>query len=200
MNERGRSAASAEVSVTTPSRAEDLIQNAGFWCPDNSAEVIQAHGGFIAKFGDTYYRYGEDKRHQQRILPKRLGVCLAGPGALELPQQCADPASHPNLLDAKIERLKVLYNATTGKYVLWGHWEVAANYNRGEVAVAIGDIPDGDFASPGQLAGPTPTKTAPATTLATSPSSRTTTAAYLISSTRDNRDLAIYGSPPTTPT
>jgi hypothetical protein len=30
VNERGESATSAEVSVTTPSREEDLIQNAGF--------------------------------------------------------------------------------------------------------------------------------------------------------------------------
>ncbi len=65
VNERGEfGSSSAEVSVTTPSRAEDLIQNAGFWCPGQQRRGDPgAWWLYTLKFGDTYYWYGEDKRH-----------------------------------------------------------------------------------------------------------------------------------------
>ena len=55
------------------------------------------------------------------------------------------PDTHPELAESKIERPKVLYNERIDKYVLWGHWEEAHNYNQGNVVVAVSDTIDGDY-------------------------------------------------------
>lgn len=46
------------------------------------------------------------------------------------------PSAHAELASSKIERPKVIYNATTGKYVMWMHYENAADDSLGRVAVA----------------------------------------------------------------
>src|SRR5438034_439558 len=53
LNERGESAPSTELEVTTPNRDTDLVHNGGFWCPQNGAAVIQGHGGSVLQVSDT---------------------------------------------------------------------------------------------------------------------------------------------------
>ena len=197
VNERGESATSAEVAVNTPNRAEDMIQNAGFWAPDNTNEVIQAHAGFIAKFGDTYYWYGEDKRHNSARL-RAVSIYVSQDLVhWEFRNNALTPDSDPELSEdnpvgAKIERPKALYNDATGMYVLWGHKEPRANYNEARVCVAVSATPDGEFSYLGSFQ-PDPDKDG------AGDESRDFTVfkdedgtGYLISSTRGNRDLAIY--------
>src|SRR6266496_3842084 len=192
LNERGESAPSAELEVTTPSRDTDLVHNGGFWCPENGAAVIQGHGGSVLQVGDTYYWYGEDKSHNGASFRSVTIYSSKDLAHWSFVTHALTIDSHPELADAKIERPKVLYNATTGKYVLWGHKEVAANYNEAKVAVAVSDTPDGHFTYLGSFR-PDPDKDG------VGDESRDFTVfqdddgtAYLIASTRGNLDLAVY--------
>ena len=46
---------------------------------------------------------------------------------------------------ANIERPKVIYNTTTGKYVMWMHKENGTDYNEARAAVAISSTVDGNY-------------------------------------------------------
>lgn len=204
VNERGESGMSNEVQVTTPSRDEDLIQNGGFWAASNTTEIIQAHAGSISKFGDRYYWYGEDKRHNGARL-RAVSIYVSEDLIhWDFRNNALTTASDPELSDshptgAKIERPKVLYNEQTGKYVLWGHKEPRDNYNEARVCIAVSDTPDGAFVyqgsfRPDPLIGGTGDNDPN-----TGDESRDFTVfkdddgtGYLISSTRGNLDLAIY--------
>nr|WP_186324818.1 immunoglobulin-like domain-containing protein [Paenibacillus bovis] len=122
----------------------DTIKNGEFWY-DTDGAMIQAHGGHIIQVEDTYYWFGEDKGHSGATLK---GVNVYASKDLknwEFRNAVLTPASHPELAESKIERPKVLYNEKIGKYVLWGHWEEADNYNQGNVVVAVSDTIDGDY-------------------------------------------------------
>ena len=177
VNERGESATSAEVAVNTPNRAEDMIQNAGFWAPDNTSEVIQAHAGFIAKFGDTYYWYGEDKRHNSARL-RAVSIYVSQDLVhWEFRNNALTPDSDPELSEdnpvgAKIERPKVLYNDATGMYVLWGHKEPRANYNEARVCASRSVLLRMASLATWAASSWTQTRTVSVTSLAISPFSR----------------------------
>ena len=52
-----------------------LIQPGEIW-PDDRGQHIQAHGGGILKFGDTYYWFGED-RSQSNARTNRCVACYS---------------------------------------------------------------------------------------------------------------------------
>ncbi|WP_138754449.1 immunoglobulin-like domain-containing protein [Paenibacillus sinopodophylli] len=134
----------ASVTVIDDSAYSDTIRNGEFWYDDEGG-MIQAHGGHIIKVEDTYYWFGEDKGHNSAVLK---GVSIYASKDLkswEYRNTVLTPLDHPELASAKIERPKILYNAKTGKYVLWGHWEESGNYNQANVIVAESDTVDGDY-------------------------------------------------------
>ncbi|WP_419871177.1 immunoglobulin-like domain-containing protein [Candidatus Pristimantibacillus sp. PTI5] len=134
----------AAVTVMNDNASSGTIRNGEFWYDDEGG-MIQAHGGHIIKVEDTYYWFGEDKGHNSAVLK---GVSIYASKDLkswEYRNTVLTPAAHPELASAKIERPKVLYNAKTGKYVLWGHWEESGNYNQANVVVAVSDTVDGDY-------------------------------------------------------
>ena len=204
VNERGESSMSNEVQVTTPSADQDLIQNGGFWAASNTTEIIQAHAGSISKFGDRYFWYGEDKRHNGARL-RAVSVYVSKDLIhWDFQNNALTTASHPELSDnhptgAKIERPKVLYNEQTRKYVMWGHKEPRDNYNEARVCVAVSKTANGAFNylgsfRPDPIVGGTGDDDPN-----TGDESRDFTVfkdedgtGYLISSTRGNLDLAIY--------
>lgn len=204
VNERGESDRSNEIQVTTPSPDQDLIQNGGLWAATNTREIIQAHAGSISKFGDTYYWYGEDKRHNGARL--RAVSIYASKDLVHwnFRNNALTTASDPELSDshpigAKIERPKVLYNEQTRKYVLWGHKEPRDNYNEARVCVAVSDTPDGAFVYQGSFRPDPMIGGTGDDDPNTGDESRDFTVfkdedgtGYLIASTRGNRDLAIY--------
>ncbi|HZG85975.1 immunoglobulin-like domain-containing protein [Paenibacillus sp.] len=134
----------AAVQVIDGSAYGDAIRNGEFWY-DTDGAMIQAHGGHIMKVGGTYYWFGENKGHNSAVLN---GVSVYASQDLktwEYRNDVITTKSHPELAHAKIERPKVLYNEKIGKYVLWGHWEEAGNYNQANVVVAVSDTVDGDY-------------------------------------------------------
>ena len=144
---------------------------------DTNGERIQAHGGQISKWGDTWYWYGEDKtdgwypRGVHLYTSKDLynwedqGVVLKTMKNIE--EIDTDPYFHALYGDLSteerqevfrhidynssvVERPKVLYNQTTGKYVLWFHadgpdGESSDSYAKAMAGVAIADRPEGPF-------------------------------------------------------
>lgn len=204
VNERGESAMSNEVQVTTPGWDEDLIQNGGFWAASNTTEIIQAHAGSISKFGDRYYWYGEDKRHNGARL-RAVSIYVSKDLVhWDFQNNALTTASDPELSDshptgAKIERPKVLYNEQTGKFVLWGHKEPRDNYNEARVCIAVSDHADGDFVYQGSFRPDPAIGGTGDNDPNTGDESRDFTVfkdddgtGYLISSTRGNLDLAVY--------
>lgn len=146
------------------------------WTDTNGAP-IQAHGGGILydQASSTYYWYGEDKTHG--YMPTRgvrvysskdlynwkdEGLALTAIESMD--QFDSDPlisALYAGRTDkADIfndigtmrvqERPKVIYNDTTGQYVMWLHTDgpsttSTANYAKAEAGYALSDSPTGPF-------------------------------------------------------
>jgi len=127
----------------------DAIPNGQLWL-DTDGDDIQAHGGGFLKVDDTYYWVGEDKSHNSAVFG---GVNLYSSTDLEnwtnhgqiLTVDSTDAAGNRPLAHAKLERPKLLYNAPTDKYVLWGHYETSGSYSASEVLVATADTVDGPY-------------------------------------------------------
>lgn len=145
---------------------------------DNNGETIQAHGGQVQKWGDTWYWYGEDKSGGLAPVGVHLytstdlynwkdeGLVLR---TMESKEQFTADAYFRNLYGslsaeeqelvyrdidmntAVVERPKVIYNATTDKYVMWFHADGPYNggdahsYWKAMAGVAIADAPEGPF-------------------------------------------------------
>lgn len=116
---------------------------------DTEGKQIQAHGGLIQKFGDTYYWYGEDKSRGGRPIDgvrayssKDLYNWTDEGTALKVMENreqfetdeyfktlysgYGDAEKDKVYLNLRasnciVERPKVLYNEKTGKYVMWFH-------------------------------------------------------------------------------
>ena len=165
---------------------------------------IQAHGGQIQKWGDTYYWYGEDKTNgyrpvegvhlytskdlynwdDQGVVLRSIPVSEADYGKDQEDGYTADlsifeddeyfaelygdyagkDSDYPDLYSSKLEetywnlandrcvmeRPKVIYNESTGKYVMWFHADGRtpqsnADYGKALAGVAIADNPAGPF-------------------------------------------------------
>ena len=122
------------------------ITPAGVW-NDTSGTLIQAHGGGMIKVGSTYYWVGEDRANVTAIPAWTAGVytppfrnikCYSSTdlvnwtlvGNLLTLQSSGDLGP-----DRVVERPKVIYNATTNKYVLWLHID-SPQYDEAKVGVA----------------------------------------------------------------
>lgn len=127
---------------------------------DTSGNPINAHGGGILYHNGKYYWYGEYKKGKT-ILPEwatwecyRTDVtgvgCYSSPDMVNwtfegivLPA-VKDDSSHDLHPSKVLERPKVVYNAKTGKFVMWAHVE-SADYGKAAAGVAVSDSPTGPF-------------------------------------------------------
>jgi hypothetical protein len=112
--------------------------------PDTVGNHIQAHGGGILAHEGVYYWYGEDRTpggdgaascYSSTNLYdwKREGVALT---RAEVTNVCGRRTF--------VERPKVLYNAATGKFVMWMHAE-QGRYRYARAGVAVSDAATGPF-------------------------------------------------------
>jgi hypothetical protein len=121
------------------------IQNGDFWL-DTDGKRIEAHGAGVIRSGDTWYWIGEDKSGNSGAFK---GVnCYASKDLShwEFKHTIITKQTSTELAaaDRIIERPKVIYNATTKKYVMWLHWE-GQNYATAEAGVFTSDTVDGDY-------------------------------------------------------
>jgi lysophospholipase L1-like esterase len=131
----------------------------GDWL-DTDGHYINAHGAGVLSYGGVYYLFGEIKKGQTRLVPRQGwedyrvpagGVsCYASSDlrhwtykGVALEPKVGDSASD---LDTGrvIERPKVLYNKTTGKFVMWMHID-RADYGYARAGVAVSDRPEGPY-------------------------------------------------------
>lgn len=171
---------------------------------DAAGEPLWSHGGHILRAEGWYYLYGEDRRENKKVSVYRSrdlthweyrGTALdtdtrfvayartrTNP-ALHNPQPRSEEAAARGV---NIERPKVLFNAETGRYVMWMHWENGNDYLDAHAAVASSPSPDGPFVYHGSFR-PVGHMSRDCTLFQDDDGT-----AYFISAARDNADLNIY--------
>ncbi len=140
---------SAQAFSQPPQPPPAVIRPGAVW-PDNRGQHIQAHGGGILKYGDTYYWFGED-RGQGLDPAKRYVSCYSSKDLAHWTFRnqvikLSDPENFgPHWV---LERPKVFYNARTKRFVMYMHIDGPAGgrpYGIARVGVATCDIVDGDY-------------------------------------------------------
>lgn len=122
----------------------------GVW-EANDGKHINAHGGNIFNYKGTYYWYGETRSATGKPYSS-LGVSLYTSKDLRrwTNRGVVLPVSQEPGSDIEggciIERPKVLYNAKTGKFVMWFHLELKGRgYAAARYGIATSDTPTGPF-------------------------------------------------------
>ena len=146
---------------TPPADAASVIGNicfrpGGVWL-DTDGRPIQAHGGGILNVRDTWYWYGQNmdgpttKNAKGTSRVDVIGVsCYSSKDLYNWKNEglalaaVKDRPNHDLAPGNVLERPKVVYNETTGKYVMWFHLD-SENYAWAEAGVAIADTPTGPF-------------------------------------------------------
>lgn len=125
--------------------------NGDAW-PDDHGRAINAHGGGILFHAGVYYWFGEHKVEGEIGNTAQVGVHVytstdlynwrdAGI-ALAVSEDTASDITRGCIL----ERPKVLYNASTGRFVMWFHLELAGKgYHAARAGVAVSDRPEGPY-------------------------------------------------------
>lgn len=124
--------------------------------PDGDGNHIQAHGGGINKFGNTYYWYGEQRR-KGLDTNYRYVSCYTSKDLVNWKfEGNAIKLSKPDsVLEDRgwvLERPKVFYNKKTKKYVMYMHIDGrirhsnSGGYGYARVGVATSKKPTGPFA------------------------------------------------------
>ena len=145
--------------MTASAQHASTIRSGELWY-DNEGHHINAHGGGILKYGDTYYWFGEHKAdHTSNAL---VGVtCYASKDLLNwrncgVALSVTDPPSGREFrMDDPgsdiergfiLERPKVIYNPVTKKFCMWFHLELKGQgYNAARYGVAVADRPEGPY-------------------------------------------------------
>ncbi len=172
------------LAFATPAIAQPVPISNGSQFATNTGAPVQAHGAGIIKVGSYYYLFGENRSN---YLFKAVSMYRSTDlKRWEFRRDVLTPASDPRLDPSNIERPKIIYNAATGKYVLWAHKENGINYNEARVIVATSSTIDGDYTLVGEFR-PLDYSSRDMGMFVDADGS-----AYLISATRSNYDLNIY--------
>ena len=146
-------------------KKKKVIRSGELWF-DDGGRHINAHGGGIMKYGDTYYWFGENK--DDRTSDALVGVMCYASKDLVNWRNCGvalsvtEPA--PNQGNGRsvrrrgattdsdiergciLERPKVIYNPVTKKFCMWFHLELKGQgYNAARYGVAVADRPEGPY-------------------------------------------------------
>ena len=125
------------------------IRSGELW-PDSDGQHINAHGGGILKFGDTYYWFGEHKsEHTSDAL---VGVmCYSSKDLLNwrncgVALKVSDEPGSDIERGCILERPKVIYNKVTGQFCMWFHLELKGRgYDAARYGVAVAEKPEGPY-------------------------------------------------------
>ena len=125
------------------------IRSGELW-PDDGGHHINAHGGGVLKYGDTYYWFGEHKSdHTSDAL---VGVMCYASNDLINWRNCgvalsvSDERGHDIERFCILERPKVIYNKVTKKFCMWFLLELKGHgYDAARYGVAVADRPEGPY-------------------------------------------------------
>ncbi|MGW2910302.1 RICIN domain-containing protein [Streptomyces asoensis] len=165
--------------------ASETVAN-GTQFTDGSGSPLHAHGGGVLKVGSYYYWFGEDRNADNtfRSVDAYRSTDLKN---WEFRNRVLTRSSDPELAAANIERPKVVYNAATGKFVMWMHKENGTDYSEARAAVAVSDTVDGDYAWQGSFRPLGQHMSRDITVFVDNDG-----AGYMVSAARENYDLQIY--------
>jgi hypothetical protein len=153
---------------------------------DTSGDIVHAHGGGIIQVGRYYYWFGENRNADSSF--KSVTVYRSTDlKTWKFRNNALTQSSSPELASSNIERPKVMYNAATGKFVMWMHKETATDYVEARAAVAVSDTIDGDYTYQGSFRPLNQYMSRDITVFVD-----TDGAGYMISSANENRDLNVY--------
>ncbi|MET9735615.1 RICIN domain-containing protein [Streptomyces sp. NPDC006458] len=171
-------------AVGTAHAASVSITNATQFT-DTTGNPVHAHGGGVVKVGQYYYWFGENRNADNtfRYVSAYRSTDLKN---WEFRKHVLTQATDPELQSANIERPKVVYNAATGKFVMWMHKENATDYGEARAAVAVSDTVDGDYTWKGSFR-PLGHMSRDITTFVD-----TDGTGYMISAANENADLHVY--------
>ena len=113
----------------------------------DSGNALQMHGLGIIKVGSTWYAYGEDKTGEtsRRVVPGDPLLQLDRPAHWTYQGDALTEQSSGDLgPDRIVERPKVIYNSSTGEYVMWMHID-NPSYSAAEAGVAESTTPCGPY-------------------------------------------------------
>lgn len=117
---------------------------------DKSGTHINAHGGCVVYTDGYYYWFGENRnknasngvscyKSSDLYNWTRVGLAVT-------PSGTRDDDTYQDISSGRtLERPKVIYNKTTGKWVMWIHWENGDDYGRARVAVLTADKVEGPY-------------------------------------------------------
>lgn len=135
------------------------LTQAAVW-NDTDGNPINAHGAGVLYYNRVYYLFGEIKKGSTRLVPgqswEAYRVAAGGVScyisADLVNWQYKGVALAPNTADSGhdlhtsrvIERPKVVYNKSTGKFVMWMHID-KEDYSYARAGVAVSDHPEGPY-------------------------------------------------------
>jgi len=136
-------------SLYATAQQSRTIRSGELW-PDDHGQHINAHGGGVMKYGDTYYWFGEHKSdHTSDAL---VGVTCYASKDLVNWRNCGvalsvtDERGHDIERGCILERPKVIYNPVTRKFCMWFHLELKGRgYNAARYGVAVANRPEGPY-------------------------------------------------------
>ncbi|MGD9930348.1 MAG: discoidin domain-containing protein [Mangrovibacterium sp.] len=160
------------------------IRNGALW-EDTNGNPVHAHGAGFLNVGNTWYMIGEDRSNTWNPDVNMYSSKDLVTWKFER-KIIANGITHPELGKSRfIERPKLMYCKTTGKYVVWCHWE-QSNYGASEAAVFYCDSVNGPYKY--HWSGrPLGIKSRDCNIFIDNDGT-----AYFISTTNENRDLGLF--------
>ncbi|MFF1676621.1 RICIN domain-containing protein [Streptomyces sp. NPDC058256] len=179
-------AVAAALATAGPAAAAPQTITNGTQFTDTSGNALHAHGGGVIKVGTYYYWFGEHRNADNtfQYVDAYRSTDLKN---WEFRNHVLTQSSASELASANIERPKVMYNASTGKFVMWMHKENGVDYGEARAAVAVSDTVDGNYTWQGSFR-PLGTHMSRDITVFVD----TDGTGYMISAARENYDLQIY--------
>ncbi|WP_328432403.1 RICIN domain-containing protein [Streptomyces sp. NBC_00453] len=177
---------SALLITGSPAQAAQVTVTNATQFTDTTGAVVHAHGGGVIKVGSYYYWFGEN-RNADNTFKAVSAYRSTDLKTWEFRNNVLTQASDPELAVANIERPKVIFNSTTGKYVLWMHKENGSDYTQSRAAVAVSDTIDGNYTYRGSFRPPSGTTSRDMTLFKDDDGT-----AYQITSAAGNADLQIF--------
>ncbi|MFD9433075.1 RICIN domain-containing protein [Streptomyces sp. NPDC060002] len=174
------------LATAGPAQAAPVTIVNGTQINDSSGSPVHAHGGGVLKVGSYYYWFGENRNADNtfRYVDAYRSTDLKN---WEFRNHVLTQSSDSELAAANIERPKVMYNASTGKFVMWMHKENGTDYSEARAAVAVSDTVDGNYTWQGSFRPLDQHMSRDITVFVDSDG-----AGYMVSAARENYDLQIY--------
>jgi len=174
------------LATAGPAQAAAQTITNGTQFTDTSGNVVHAHGGGVIKVGSYYYWFGEDRNADNtfKYVDAYRSTDLKN---WEFRNHVLTQSSASELSTAYIERPKVMYNASTGKFVMWMHKENGTDYSEARAAVAVSSTVDGTYTYQGSFQPLGQYMSRDITTFVD-----TDGTGYMVSAANENYDLHIY--------